>query len=45
MKSITEEKYDQLIKYMVMLDALVGLGMDNWDGYDDALNLLKEING
>lgn len=45
MKTITipQEEYDQLIKDQNMLIALQGAGVDNWEGYDAAMEYFNEM--
>ena len=38
--TITETEYDQLIKDQELLRALQNAGVDNWEGYDSALESL-----
>lgn len=38
---ISEERYNALLESEAMLDALIGAGVDNWDGYDYAMELLN----
>ena len=40
MITITKKEYDQLISDQEFLNALQGAGVDNWDGYDEALEIL-----
>lgn len=40
--TITLEEYEQLLKDSEFLQALREYGVDNWDGYDEALNSTKE---
>lgn len=39
--TINKTEYDQLLKDSKMLECLEAAGVDNWEGYDDALNLLE----
>lgn len=43
MVTITKEEYDSLIEDSIMLSALHGAGVDNWDGFDHALELFEEM--
>ena len=36
--TISIERYNELLEAERMLDALYGAGVDNWDGYEFALN-------
>ena len=38
---IVEKEYIQLLADKRMLDALIGAGVDNWDGFDDACESLE----
>ena len=40
--TISEEEYDRLIENERFLCALQGAGVDNWDGYSDAQDILEE---
>ncbi len=40
--SITQSEYSQLIKDQKLLYALQAAGVDNWEGYDTVLDILKE---
>lgn len=40
-KTISLEKYNQLLDRSNTLMALEESGVDNWDGYGDAMKLLK----
>lgn len=42
MITITQKEYDELQDESAMLAALDAAGVDNWSGYDDALNMLAE---
>jgi hypothetical protein len=35
-------EYNQLLKSAEKLEALEAAGVDNWDGYDEAMNILKQ---
>lgn len=41
MPEISQERYDELIRAESKLLALEGAGVDNWDGYDFAMETLK----
>lgn len=41
---LTKEEYDELIADRDFLDALRGAGVDSWEGYDYALELLEETS-
>jgi hypothetical protein len=40
--TISKKEYESLLEDSEMLLALQNAGVDNWDGYDYALELLKE---
>lgn len=40
--TIPKSEYDQLIKDSEFLEALRSAGVDNWEGYDFAFEILKE---
>jgi hypothetical protein len=40
---ITNERYNDLIEEEMLLDALYAAGVDNWDGWDIAMELFEEI--
>ena len=42
MISITVIEYERLKADAEFLDALRAAGVDNWDGYDSALDILEE---
>ena len=39
---ITKKEYDQLIKDSEWLSCLEAAGVDNWEGIDEAINMLHE---
>ena len=39
---ITAEEYEQLLSDSQLLDALRAAGVDNWDGYEQAFEIIKE---
>ena len=41
--TISEEEYDSLLKDSILLNCLQMMGVDNWDGYDDAIEQYQEI--
>ena len=43
--SITLDEYSQLLDRDQKLCALEAAGVDNWEGYEEAMNILKEWNG
>jgi len=40
--TITIERYNQLIESDRVLQVLESAGVDNWEGYDDAMLMLNE---
>jgi hypothetical protein len=43
MITIPKKEYEELLEDQKMLDALKGAGVDNWEGYDDALDTLEDV--
>ena len=41
--SISEEEYKALLNDSILLNCLQMMGVDNWDGYDDAIEQYQEI--
>ncbi|WP_187984667.1 lambda-exonuclease family protein [Vibrio metschnikovii] len=39
--TITTGEYDELVRKSDLLDALFAAGVDNWDGYSEAMEMLK----
>lgn len=44
MIAITKAEYDQLIEESIMLDCLKAAGVDNWDGYELAMEMFENSN-
>ena len=42
MIAIPVDRYEQLLEDSLWLSALRGAGVDNWEGYDYAMELLRE---
>ncbi len=42
MVTISKEVYEQLLENSRKLECLECCGVDNWGGYDDAMNMLGE---
>jgi len=40
--NLSEDRYKELLHAEGILDALYGAGVDNWEGYDEALSTLEE---
>jgi hypothetical protein len=41
--SISEEEYEALLCDSILLNCLQMMGVDNWDGYDEAIEQYNEI--
>ena len=41
--TISEEEYETLLNDSILLNCLQMMGVDNWDGYDDAIEQYQEI--
>lgn len=41
--SISEEEYEALLNDSILLNCLQMMGVDNWDGYDEAIEQYNEI--
>lgn len=41
--TITKKRYDELCEMALKLEALEQTGVDNWNGYDYAMEILDEI--
>lgn len=42
--TILKHEYKRLLKASKRLEALEGAGVDNWDGYQYALDSIKELD-
>lgn len=40
--SIPQEDYDEILERLMWLDALEAAGVDNWEGYEVALEIFQE---
>lgn len=40
--TIAKSEYDQLLKDSALLSCLEACGVDNWQGWDDAINMMDE---
>lgn len=40
--TISTERYEELLAAEAELNALYGAGVDNWEGFDEALDYLRE---
>ena len=40
--TISLDEYNKLIEDSKLLDALFAAGVDNWEGYEEAKNLLEQ---
>lgn len=43
MITIPKSEYDRLCEDSLMLNCLEAAGVDNWDGFDEAINIRKEM--
>lgn len=43
--TITRKEYDELVNDMIWLRCLESAGVDNWDGFDEAREILKDYGG
>jgi hypothetical protein len=41
--TITFEEYNDLLEDQRMLDALMACGVDNWQGWDEAMEMMSKI--
>jgi len=42
---ITKKEYEELKSSQTLLFALQGAGVDNWEGWDDAIEIFQEMDG
>ena len=42
---ISKEYFDELYDDSDLLNCLRNCGVDNWDGYDEAQEMFRELNG
>jgi hypothetical protein len=42
--TISKEEYESLLEDSNKLLALEGAGVDNWEGYDEAMEMMREMN-
>lgn len=42
--TISLAEYEELLESDAMLNALTAAGVDNWDGYDEAISIYDEYN-
>lgn len=42
--TITKEEYERLLEEVAFLECLRACGVDNWQGYDDAVEMMEEFN-
>ena len=40
--TISKKEYEELLKDQRILDALRAVGVDNWDGWDDAMDIYHD---
>jgi hypothetical protein len=43
--TISLERYNELLDHEAWVSALEAAGVDNWTGYDEACDILREYNG
>ena len=43
--TISEEEYEDLLDDVEFLNALRMAGVDNWDGYDEAIDIYQSARG
>ena len=41
--TISKKEYEELLEDQKLLQCLQGAGVDNWDGYDYAMEMMKEM--
>lgn len=41
--TISKEEYESLLEDQKLLQCLQGAGVDNWEGYDYALEMMEEM--
>jgi hypothetical protein len=41
--TISTEEYNELLNESLFLQALIACGVDNWDSYSDAQEMLEEL--
>ena len=41
--TISKKEYEELLEDQLLLQCLQGAGVDNWQGYDDAIHMMKEM--
>lgn len=41
--TISKKEYESLLEDSEKLSALEAAGVDNWQGYDDAMEMMKEM--
>lgn len=44
MVTIPKKEYDELLESSLMLECLKSQGVDNWAGYEDALQMFNEYS-
>jgi len=42
--TISKEEYEELLKDQKLLQCLQGAGVDNWEGYDYAIEMMEEMD-
>ena len=41
--TISKKEYEELLEDQKLLLCLQGAGVDNWSGYDDAMEMMEEM--
>ena len=41
--TISKKEYEELLEDQLLLQCLQGAGVDNWSGYDCAIEMMKEM--
>lgn len=41
--TISKKEYEELLEDQLLLQCLQGAGVDNWEGYDCAIEMMKEM--
>jgi len=41
--TISKKEYEELLEDQKLLQALQGAGVDNWEGYDYAIEIMQEM--
>lgn len=41
--TITNDEYQRLLKNSIELECLISIGVDNWEGFEDAMKMAEEL--